>query len=75
MVVHVPHRDWPIDLEVTEADLPAGLRLQELTPSQLEASDYGSVRASAQDGLEHSRLCFVDGYRMLTAYMKCSRHT
>ena len=64
MVVHVPHRDWPIDLEVTEADLPVGVRLQELTPAQLEATIMDQFGHQLRR-LGARRLCFVDGCRML----------
>ena len=38
IVIHVPHRDWPLDLEVQERDLPAGITLAQVTPSQMEAT-------------------------------------
>ena len=73
IVIHVPHRDWPLDLEIHESDLPAGIALAQVTPSQLEATIMDQYGPQLRR-LGARRLCFVDGYRMLRPYEAFPQH-
>ena len=64
VLIHIPHRDEPLDLHIRATDLPEAVAWQDITPSQLEVAAM-QVYGYQLRRLGIARLCFVDGQRAM----------